>query len=54
MDADDSVVDPYSRCGRIVAIYTILHTVSAVPHWVPDNFLSMANLRLAFVSALLM
>ena len=53
MDADGSVVDPSSRCGRIVPIYTFLNTVSAEPHWVPDNFLSKANLRLALASALL-
>ena len=53
-DADDSVVDPYSRCGRIVPIYTFLNTVSAAPHWVPASFLSKANLRLALASALLM
>ena len=38
LDADDSVVDPYSRCGRIVPIYTFLNTVSAAPHWVPAIF----------------
>ena len=54
MDADDSVVDPYSRCCRIVPIYTFLNTVSAAPHWVPASFWSKANLRLAFASALLM
>ena len=54
MDADDSVVDSYSRCGRIVPIYTFLNTISAAPHWVPASFLSKANLRLAFASALLM
>ena len=54
MDADDSVVDPYSRCGRIVPIYTFLNTVSVVLHWVPVSFLSKANLRLDFASALLM
>ena len=54
MDADDSVVDPYSMCGRIVPIYTFLNTFSEAPHWVPASFLSNANLRLAFASALLM
>ena len=54
MDADDSVVDPYSRCGRIVPIYTFLNTVSAALHWVPASFLSKANLRLSVSSALLM
>ena len=54
MDAYDSVVDPYSRCGRIVPIYTFLNTVSAAPHWVPASFRSNANFRLAFASALLM
>ena len=54
LDADDSVVDPYSRCDRIVPIYTFLNTVSAAPHWVTASFQSKANLRLAFVSALLM
>ena len=54
LDADDSVVDPYSRCGRIVPIYTFLNTVSAAPHWVPASFFSKANLRLALASALLM
>ena len=54
MDADGSVVDPYSRCGRIVPMYIFLNTVSAAPHWVPASFLSKANLRLAFASALLM
>ena len=54
MEADDSVFDPYSMCGRIVLIYTFLNTVSAAPHWVPASFLSKANLRLAFASALLM
>ena len=49
-----SVVDPYSRCGRIVLIYTFLKTVSAAPHWVPAHFMSKTNLRLAFASALLM
>ena len=39
-DADDSVVDPYSRCGRIVPIYTFLNIVSVAPHWVPASFLS--------------
>ena len=53
MDAGDSVVDPYSRCGHIVPIYTLLNTVSAAPHWVPASFLSKAILRLAFASALL-
>ena len=51
--ADDSVADPYSRCGRMVPIYTF-NTVSAAPHCVPASFLSKANLRLAFASALLM
>ena len=54
LDADDSVVDPYSRCGRIVQMYTFLNTVSTAPHWVPASFLSKANLRLDFASALLM
>ena len=54
MDADDSVVYPYSKCGPTVPIYTFLNTVSAAPHWVPASFLSKANLRLAFASALLM
>ena len=54
MDADDSVVDPYARCGRIVPIYTFLKTDSAAPHWIPVSFLSKANLRLALASALLM
>ena len=54
LDADDSVVDPYSRCGRIVPIYTFLNTISTAPHWVPVSFLSTANLRLAFASVLLM
>ena len=54
LDADDSVVDPYSRCGRNVLIYTFLNTASAAPHWVPVSFLSNAYLRLAFVSAILM
>ena len=54
VDADDSVVDPYSRCGRIVPIYTFLNTVSAAPHWAAASFLSKANLRLSFASALLM
>ena len=53
MDDDDSVVDPYSRCGRTVPIYTFLNTASAAPHWVSASFLSNANLRLAFTSALL-
>ena len=52
--ADDCVVDPYSRCGHIVPIYTFLKTVSAAPHWVPARFLSKGNLHLAFASALLM
>ena len=30
------------------------NTVSATPHWVPASFLSKANLRLEFASALLM
>ena len=54
LDADDSVVDPYSRCGRVVPIYTFFNTVSAAPHWVPASFLSKVNFRLAFASALLM
>ena len=54
MDDDDSAVDPYSRCGRIVPIYTFLNMVSVAPHWVSASFLSKANLRLAFASALLM
>ena len=54
MDAEDSVVDPYYRCGRIVPIYIFLNTVSAAPHWVPASFLSKANLRLALASSLLM
>ena len=48
LDADDSVVDPYFRCGHIVLIYTFLNTVSAAPHWVPASFLSKSNLHLAF------
>ena len=54
MDADDSVVDPYSRCGRIVPIYTFLNTLSAAPHLVPASFLRKANLRLAIAYTLLM
>ena len=54
MDADDNVVDPYSRCGRIIPIYTFENTVSAVHHWVPTSLPSKANLRLVFASALLM
>ena len=38
LDAYNSVADPYSRCGRIVPIYTFLNTVSAAPHWVPASF----------------
>ena len=53
-DADDIVVDPYSRCGLIVPIYTFLNIASAAPHWVPACFLRKANLRIAFASALLM
>ena len=53
-NADDRVVDPYSRCGRIVPIYTFLTTVSAAPHWVPASFLSKSNLHIALASALLM
>ena len=45
LDADDSVVDPYSRCGRIVPIYMFLNTVSAAPHGVTASFLSKANLH---------
>ena len=37
-DADDSVVDPYSRCGRIVPMYTFFKTVSAAGHWVQPVF----------------
>ena len=54
MDADDNVVDPYSRCDRIDLIYTFLNTFPVAPHWVPVSFLNKANLRLAFASALLM
>ena len=54
MDADDSIVDPYSRCGCIFPIYTFINTVPSAPHWFPVSFLSKANLRLAFSSALLM
>ena len=28
-DVDDSVIDPYSRCGRINPIYTFFKAVSA-------------------------
>ena len=52
-DADDNVVDTCPWCGRIVPIYTLFKTVSAAPHWVPASFVSKANMRLAFVSALL-
>ena len=54
LDADDSVVDPYSRCSHIVPIYTLLNTASTAPHWVPASCLSKANLPLALASALLM
>ena len=43
LDGDDSAVDPYSRCGRIVPIYKFLNTVFTAPHWVPASFLSKAN-----------
>ena len=36
-DADDSVVDPYSRCGRIALMYTFVKIVSA--HWFPASFI---------------
>ena len=53
-DGDDSVVDPYTGCGRFVPIYTFFNTASAAPNWVPASFLSKANLRLALAAALLM
>ena len=52
MDAADSVVDPYSRCGRIVPIYTFF-TISEAPQCVPVSFLSNARFLLAITSALL-
>ena len=53
-DADDSVVDPYSRCGRIVPMYTFFKTFSAARRWVIASFLSKASLLIAFISVLLM
>ena len=51
MDDDDSVVDPYSRCGRIVPILYILQHCFSCTHLVSASFLNKANLRLAFASA---
>ena len=53
-DAADFVVDPYSGCGRIVSMYTFFKTISSAAHWVPASFLSKANYRLAYASALLL
>ena len=38
---------------RYIYIYILSNTVSTTAHWVPASFLSKANLRLVFASALL-